>query len=83
MQLESLHDFDVFKVAKASSGRPLETVSMALIQRYALIEKLALPPVKLASFLRVPHALLPHPQNPTPMQHPCTMNIHVHNCACA
>lgn len=61
-QLESLHDFDVFKVAKASSGRPLETVSMALIQRYALIEKLALPPVKLASFLRaVESAYRPNP----------------------
>ena len=52
-QLESLSSFNVFEVARLTCGRPLEAVVMALLHRYNLCEKLALPVPKVKAFLRV------------------------------
>ena len=43
----------MFEVARLSRGRPLETVALAALQRFGLVDKLDLPPAKLAAFLRV------------------------------
>ena len=53
LQLDSWEGFDVFRVASLTHGRPLETVAVALIRRFELIDKLQLPQDKLCNFLRV------------------------------
>ena len=52
-QVLDWNDFDVFSVARLSRGRPLQTVTWALLQHFDLIESLSLPPDQLRRFLKV------------------------------
>ncbi|KAK9815046.1 hypothetical protein WJX73_005831 [Symbiochloris irregularis] len=52
-QFESLENFDVFKLAKLTEDRPLEAVTLTLLHRYNLCDKLSLPVNKVASYLQV------------------------------
>lgn len=47
------NEFDVFAVARLSRGRPLQTVTWALLQHFDLIDSLSLPQDKLRRFLKV------------------------------
>ena len=40
-------------MARLSRGRPLQTVALAALQHFGLVDKLALPPAKLSAFLQV------------------------------
>ncbi|KAK9834015.1 hypothetical protein WJX81_002981 [Elliptochloris bilobata] len=51
-KLDQWEGFDIFEVARLSRGRPLETVTLAALQRFGLVEKLRLPLAKLAAFLQ-------------------------------
>lgn len=53
MQLEEWDAFDVNRVAQLTQGRPLEAVTLEVLHRFDLVEKLKLPREKLRSFLRV------------------------------
>ena len=57
LQVDDWGAFDVFKVAGLTQGRPLETVALAVLHRFDLVEKLQLPEAKLRAFLRVRNAL--------------------------
>ena len=52
-QVLDWNDFDVFAVARLSRGRPLQTVTWALLQHFDLIDSLSLPQDKLRRFLKV------------------------------
>lgn len=52
-QVLDWNEFDVFTVARISRGRPLQTVTWALLQHFDLIDSLNLPPDKLRRFLKV------------------------------
>ena len=52
LQLEQWEGFDIFEVARLSRGRPLQTVALAALQHFGLVEKLGLPPAKLSAFLQ-------------------------------
>jgi hypothetical protein len=45
--------FNVFEVATLAHGRPLEMVTLAVLQHFDLVDTLQLPKKKLCSFLRV------------------------------
>ncbi len=45
--------FDVFKVASLTGDRPLEPVTLAVLQHFDLVDKLRLPDKKLRNYLRV------------------------------
>lgn len=53
MQLDDWCEFDIFKVAALSNSRPLETVTLAILERFELVDKLHLDEAKLRSFLKV------------------------------
>ncbi len=63
-QLEDWDGFDVFEVARLSRGRPLESVALAALQHFGLVEKLGLPAAKLSAFLRARPAPAPPAQAP-------------------
>ena len=52
-QLLDWNGFDVFAVARFSRGRPLQTVTWALLQHFGLVDSLSLPAAELCSFLKV------------------------------
>ena len=53
VQLEEWDSFDVNRVAQLTEGRPLEAVTLEVLHRFDLLEKLKLPREELRSFLRV------------------------------
>jgi len=53
MQVEDWDAFDVFKLASLAGGRPLEAVTLTVLHRFDLIDKLKLPEKKLRNFLQV------------------------------
>lgn len=53
LQLDDWCKFDVFKVAQLADGAPLQRVTLALLDRFDLVDKLHLDRGKLQSFLRV------------------------------
>ena len=53
LQLDQWEGFDIFEVARLSRGRPLQTVALAALQHFGLVEKLGLPLAKLSAFLQV------------------------------
>ena len=53
MQLDNWSTFDVFKVAALSLGKPLQKVTLALLNHFDLVGKLQLEQAKLTSFLEV------------------------------
>lgn len=52
-QILEWNKFDVFAVARSSKGRPLQTVTWALLQHYGLVEALDIPEDKLRRYLKV------------------------------
>ena len=58
LQLDDWDHFDVFRVSELSQQRPLEAVTLAMYQRFQLIDKLRLPVGKLRAFLSVRSLLL-------------------------
>ena len=52
LQLDDFASFDIFKVAKLTQQHPLATVTLSLLQRYDLVNKLSLPLPKVSSFLQ-------------------------------
>ena len=63
MQLEEWDTFDVNRVMRLTQGRPLEAVTLEVLHRFDLLEKLKLPRKKLRSFLKA--------------RHPCAYSVHV------
>ena len=55
MQLEEWDTFDVNRVTRLTQGRPLEAVTLEVLHRFDLLEKLKLPREKLRSFLKARH----------------------------
>ncbi len=53
VQLEDWEGFDLFRVARLTDGRPLQTVGLNLLRKRGLIGKLGLAEDKLSSFLQV------------------------------
>lgn len=53
MQLLDWDGFDIFRVARLSRQRPLQTVTWALMHHFNVVGDLSLPPDKLRGFLRV------------------------------
>ena len=53
LQLDNWSTFDVFKVARLSHGKPLQKVTLALLDHFDLIGKLQLERTKVTSFLQV------------------------------
>jgi len=53
LQLDDWCKFDVFKVALLTNGAPMRKVTLALLDRFDLVDKLHLDRGKLESFLRV------------------------------
>lgn len=51
-QIDSWIAFNVFQLLRRTDGRPLETVSVALLKQLGLIEELQLPLDKLMNFMR-------------------------------
>lgn len=56
MQLEEWDTFDVNRVTRLTQGRPLEAVTLEVLHRFDLLEKLKLPREKLRSFLKARHS---------------------------
>ena len=52
-QLDQWEGFDIFEVARLSRGRPLQTVALAALQHFGLVDKLGLPLAQLSAFLQV------------------------------
>lgn len=59
VQLEEWDSFDVNRVTQLTQGRPLEAVTLEVLHRFDLLEKLELPKEKLRVFLQV--SCLPKP----------------------
>lgn len=55
LQLDNWSTFDVFKVARLSHGKPLQKVTLALLDHFDLVGKLQLERMKVTSFLQVGH----------------------------
>ncbi|KAL4858608.1 Calcium/calmodulin-dependent 3' [Chlorella vulgaris] len=65
-QLQALEDweaFNVFKLAQLTDGRPLQTVTLALLRKRGLVSRLGLPEDRLRSFLADAEEAY-HPHNP-------------------
>lgn len=63
LQLEDWEAFNVFKLAQLTDGRPLQTVTLALLRKRGLVSRLGLPEDRLRSFLADAEEAY-HPHNP-------------------